>query len=88
MMVIERSTVTSPILEILAHGPCILEELVGRCPDLAWDQFFLEVARLRRADKIILYSRGANYTVQLAPPARDQAFCLGGADWHRRTEQQ
>ena len=76
MIVIERTTMTSPMLEVLAHGSCTLEELVSQCHELTGEKVFLEVARLRRTDKIILYSRGATYTVQLAPSPEACAFCL------------
>lgn len=39
----------------VAKGPpCRIEDLVFACPDLTWNQIFLEVDRLSRAGKLVL----------------------------------
>ncbi len=43
------------VMEIVIRSPgCDLDELVLQCPDLTWNQVFLELDRLSRAGQIIL----------------------------------
>lgn len=43
------------IVEIIAHRPnCCLDDLVTVCPELTWNQIFLEVDQLSRAGRLRL----------------------------------
>lgn len=68
-------TTTDRILEEVAHSPgCLLEELVLACPDLSWNQVFVEVDRLSRRGELVLALRGPGlYTVHLPEPAGGSA---------------
>jgi hypothetical protein len=64
---IEQDTITNRILDVVRQVPdCTLDELTRNCPDLPWNQIFLEVDRLSRAGELRLTSKGVgNYTVRL-----------------------
>jgi len=55
----------SRLLEIVERSPgCDLEEVVAECPDLTWNQVFLELDRMSRAGLVILkQSRRGHYRV-------------------------
>ncbi len=51
--------VTDRILKAVHLSPgCFIEELVLACPDLTWNQVFLEVDRLSRAGLVRLTLKG------------------------------
>jgi hypothetical protein len=53
-------TPTNQILDVLARSNgCSLEDIVRDCPDLTWNQVFLELDRLSRTGEIRLRLRGA-----------------------------
>jgi len=55
-----RNDVRTHILDALRRkAECDLEELVGRCPSLTWNQVFLEVDRLSRTGELRLMPRRA-----------------------------
>ncbi len=64
---LQHTLVADRILEAVERTPdCTLEELVDRCPDLTWNQVFLEVDRMSREGQLKLTSRGAgSYTIRL-----------------------
>lgn len=55
------------ILQILSQTPeCLLDQLVGACPNHTWSQVFLAVDRLSRGGNIWLANRGPGiYSVRL-----------------------
>jgi hypothetical protein len=55
------------IVERIAHHPgCCLDDLVRVCPELTWNQIFLEVDRLSRAGRLRLALIGpGRYAVEL-----------------------
>mgnify|MGYP001579545235 CR=1 FL=1 len=55
------------IVETIAHHPgCCLDDLVRVCPELTWNQIFLEVDRLSRAGHLRLALIGpGRYAVEL-----------------------
>lgn len=62
-------TVADRIIQAVSQSPgCLVEELVLACPDLAWNQVFLEVDRLSRTGEICLKLEGPGiYSIR---PAR------------------
>ncbi|HXV68561.1 MAG TPA: hypothetical protein VD738_06515 [Nitrospira sp.] len=60
-------TPATRILDVLTHSDgCLLEDLVCECPDLTWNQIFLELDRLSRTGDVRLRLRGAGqYVVTL-----------------------
>ena len=60
-------TITSRVIETVARHPdCLLEELVLDCPELTWNQVFLEVDRMSRTGQVRVTSMGeGTYTVTL-----------------------
>ena len=55
-------TTTMQIMDVLAHAGsngCLLEDLIRQCPDLTWNQIFLELDRLSRTGEVRLRLRGA-----------------------------
>ena len=58
--------VADRILETVSQMPgCLLEEVVVACPDLSWNQVFLEVDRLSREGRICLTPKGTGrYVLQ------------------------
>lgn len=61
--------VTERIIQAASQTPgCLLEELVLNCPDLTWNQIFLEVDRLSRSGQLWLTLEGRGvYSIR---PAR------------------
>ena len=54
-----HDTPAARILDVVSHSPgCLLEDLVQACPDLTWNQIFLEVDRLSRSGQVILTRKG------------------------------
>lgn len=50
-----QPTVTESIKDFVIHHPgCLLEDMVRGCPDLSWNQVFLEVDRLSRIGQVRL----------------------------------
>jgi hypothetical protein len=62
-------TVADRIIQAASQTPgCLVEELVLACPDLTWNQVFLEVDRLSRNGEIWLTLEGPGiYSIR---PAR------------------
>lgn len=85
---IEQDTITNRILDVVRQIPdCTLDELTRNCPDLPWNQIFLEVDRLSRAGELRLTSKGpGNYTVRLrindyTAPYQTAQAAGGNAKW-------
>lgn len=59
------------IVETIAHHPgCCLDDLVRVCPELTWNQIFLEVDRLSRTGHLRLVLIGpGHYAVEVSPNA-------------------
>lgn len=59
------------IVESIAHYPgCCLDDLVRVCPELTWNQIFLEVDQLSRAGCLRLSLIGpGRYAVEVPPNA-------------------
>lgn len=67
----QSATPTDLIVERITHHPgCGLDDVVAFCPELTWNQIFLEVDRLSRAGRlrIMLTGRG-RYRLALATDA-------------------
>ena len=69
MMVADR------ILETVSQLPgCLLEEVVMACPDLSWNQVFLEVDRLSREGRLCLTPKGMGlYVLQ---PGKKEGYSV------------
>jgi hypothetical protein len=69
------STLTNRIMKAVKQTPeCTLEELMGRCPDLAWGQLFLEIDRLSREGILRLTPKGRgtfNLSIQAIERVKD-----------------
>ena len=88
-----RSATTSVdlIMEAIAHHPsCSLDELVTICPDLTWNQIFLEVDQLSRAGhpRLLLIGPG-RYAVEAptdvlscAQSSHEGPVPLPSPEWH------
>ncbi len=61
--------VSHQVMAIVIRSPgCDVEELVVECPDLTWNQVFLELDRLSRAGQVTLKQKGpGRYTVTPHP---------------------
>jgi hypothetical protein len=62
-------TTTMRIMHVLARfnsNGCLLEDLVRECPDLTWNQIFLELDRLSRTGEVRLRRRGTSQYVVTA----------------------
>jgi hypothetical protein len=63
-------TTTIQLMDVLTRSGsngCRLEVLVRQCPDLTWNQIFLELDRLSRTGEIRLRRRGAgDYVITAA----------------------
>jgi hypothetical protein len=60
-----QTAIARTVLEVVFRSPgCDLEELVLECPELTWNQIFLEVDRLSREGCVILnLLRPGHYSV-------------------------
>ena len=67
----QEQTVADCIIEAVSRSPgCLLEELTLDCPDLTWNQVFVEIARMSEEGRLILEGRGPGiYIVKLPPDA-------------------
>ena len=69
---------------------CLFEELSGACPELTWNQIFLEVDRLSRKGQVRLsQDKPGVYRVKLPKPASGTAAGSGGGTGmgHESTEE-
>lgn len=60
---------TMQLMDVLARSGsngCLLEDLVRDCPELTWNQIFLELDRLSRTGEIRLRRRDAGHYVATA----------------------
>lgn len=72
--VVALTSVQSQILEALRRSPgCQLDDLVARCPDLTWNQVFIEVDGLTRAGRLNLTSLGHGDYRLMLPKAKRKA---------------
>ncbi len=63
--------VTERILKAVVKAPgCRMEDVVFGCPDLPWNQIFLEVDRLSRAGTLLLKLEGRGLYTLWSPPIR------------------
>lgn len=70
---LQQGTVADRILKAVRRAPgCQLDDVERSCPDLTWNQVFLEVDRLSRSGQVRVHSNGAGtYTLTL-PAKRKQ----------------
>ncbi len=69
-------TTTMQLMGALARSSsndCLLEDLIRQCPDLTWNQIFLELDRLSRTGAVRLRLRGAGQYV-VTPVTREGAL--------------
>jgi hypothetical protein len=53
---------------------CPMEEVMGLCPDLTWNQMFLAIDYLSRTGQIrVTLDAGRTYRVAAAPPATPES---------------
>ncbi len=66
------TTVQSQILEAVQRAPgCLLDNLIESCPDLTWNQVFIEVDALSRAGQLQLTWLGhGDYSLMLPKAER------------------
>lgn len=65
----EGETAKEIIHVIMRSNRCPLEEVISRCPNLTWNQVFLEVDRLSRSGHLRLTMTAPGvYAVELAQP--------------------
>ncbi|HMS84719.1 MAG TPA: hypothetical protein PKD12_13795 [Nitrospira sp.] len=67
---------TMQIMGALVHSSsndCLLEDLIRQCPDLTWNQIFLELDRLSRTGAVRLRLEGAGQYV-VTPVTREGAL--------------
>lgn len=69
----QKPTSRDQIIQAVAESPgCLLEDLVSACPDLTWNQVFLEVDRLSRTGEVHLTRAGAGkYCARLPSQTRE-----------------
>jgi len=62
----KMAEVSRRVMEVVLHAPgCDLEEVMKECPDLTWNQVFLEVDRLSRDGFVTLKFEGrGHYSVR------------------------
>ena len=72
-MLPQQGTVADRILKAVGRAPgCQLDDLDRSCPDLTWNQVFLEIDRLSRTGQVWVTAKGLGvYTVRLTT---DEAF--------------
>ncbi|MBK5283618.1 MAG: hypothetical protein JJE16_16225 [Nitrospiraceae bacterium] len=63
----QQATAEDKVIEmVLQLGPCDLEDVTRRCPNLTWNQVFLVVDRLSRTGQVKLsHAKGGSYTLTL-----------------------
>ena len=67
------ATLADQIVEVIAHHPgCGLDDVVKACPDLTWNQIFLEVDQLSRAGHLRLALIGPGRVVEVSPNAESR----------------
>ena len=61
----QHKNISHRVMEIVIRSPgCGLEEVILECPDLTWNQVFLELDRLSHAGRVVLRQKGPGfYTV-------------------------
>ena len=71
---VSNTTVQGQILEAVRHAPgCQLDDLTESCPDLTWNQIFIEVDVLSRAGQLQLTSLGHGVYTLMLPKADGKA---------------
>ena len=62
---------TRKVMDVISRTRnCVVENLIEACPDLTWNQVFLEVDRLSRSGQIVLTRiRPGRYRVDLGREA-------------------
>jgi hypothetical protein len=62
-----EQTIADCIIEAVSRSPdCLLEELALDCPDLTWNQIFVEIARMNEEGRLLLEGRGPGvYIIKL-----------------------
>ncbi len=64
----EQGTVADRILKAVRRSPgCLLDDLECSCPDLTWNQVFLEVDRLSRTGRLRVQSKGEGIYILTLP---------------------
>lgn len=60
----QMESAANHIMDIVAHlNSCTLEKVIFECPELTWDQVFIEINRLRREGRIRLTLKQPGYYV-------------------------
>jgi hypothetical protein len=62
-----HSDIEHLVIDVVVRSPgCNVEDVVRGCPELTWNQVFLEVDRLSRSGQLVLKQTGPGfYTVTL-----------------------
>jgi hypothetical protein len=70
MAVPRHKDISRRVMEIIVRSSgCVLEDVVSECPDLTWNQVFLEVDRLSREGYVILnVKQRGYYSIKPAEP--------------------
>lgn len=71
----QQNSVMEQIMDFVSHHPhCSLEEVIAGCPNLSWNQVFLEVDRLSRDGQIELTRQGPGlYTLRVPGYLKEKA---------------
>lgn len=69
---LQHATVADRILKAVRRAPgCRLDDLERSCPELTWNQVFLEVDRMSRSGQVRVHSNGkGTYTLTLPTKKR------------------
>ena len=61
-----QTATTQAVMDIVRRSPgCDLEDIAHRCPELTWNQVFLEVDRLsREGDVVLKLQQAGHYSVK------------------------
>ena len=51
-------------------GPCSMDEIIMRLPNLSWAEVFVAVSRLSREGRVLLRRQRGYSTYQIAPPSQ------------------
>ncbi len=79
----KHKTVKGQIVEAVRSAPgCHLEDVVMSCPQVSWNEIFVEVGRLNRTGKLLVTSADHGDYVLDLPKQRKRRVCEanGGKD--------
>lgn len=71
----QQTMVADRILATVSQMPgCLLDEVIMACPDLSWNQVFLEVDRLSREGRVCLTPKGTGLYILRLGGKRSHGF--------------